>query len=210
MKPCDIKVGDKLRNRNGNYTVADIVSGEIKARYDSGVEFTVEASMALRIHSNIEREESSRIPKGVNKCNLNDFAWTLGVLASHGDFQADIPPNAYSSFSERYLKATGEAGLNKAKGIVLLQANANKWGSELRIYIPESITHNPKFVLPDDVEISAGFAVGTKRINKNWFWWDLVEKYNFRLGRTQDIDSIERALPENVRYNFKEGLAFKN
>ena len=92
--------------------------------------------------------------------------------------------------------------------MVQLPADSDKWGIELRIYLPETLTNNERFVLPAGVELSSGFGVGTKRINKNWFWWHLVQRLGFKLGRNQDLAAIEAAIPEHLRVAFRDGAQY--
>jgi hypothetical protein len=81
----------------------------------------------------------------------------------------------------------------------------NKWGSELRIYIPARFCANPRFVLPANLNLVAADVPENRRINNNEFWWHLVERLNFRAGRTQNLQEIEARLPDDVRASFRQG-----
>lgn len=209
MEASEFAVGRRYRNRAGYYEVLDIGRGQLIVRYDDGQQATINATIAARIYTNMEHEDTQQIPPGLSRDTEVDAVWTVGALARYGDFQADIPPRAYPGFVADYREATGVTTLNGVREVVLLPTDTDKWGIELRIYLPEALAYNERFVLPMGVEVSAGFGAGTKRINKNWFWWHLVRRLGFRLGRDQDLAAIEAAIPEHLRAAFREGAQYK-
>jgi hypothetical protein len=151
----------------------------------------------------MEREDANQIPHGV--ATPEDFAWTVGVIARFGELQADVPPQSLAGFREDYRQATGE---NPTHGVNELSSSAGKWGCENRIYIREDVTNHPRFALPRNVEVSAGNQPGIKRINKNDFWWHLVGRLGFRLGKGQNYQTIRESMPANLRTAFDEGLNY--
>lgn len=74
---------------------------------------------------------------------------------------------------------------------------------ELRIIFPETAVD---LELPPNVDVRAGAQDGFGRINNNWFWRMLV-KLGFRLGKVHDIEKIRASVPGKFREAFETGLA---
>jgi hypothetical protein len=97
--------------------------------------------------------------------------------------QAEVAAGARPAFEQRYLLATGR---NIVPGNPKhYQAQDNKWGAELRVYFndPGMAVSLAASGLP--VEYGRrGYLAGKfrYRVNKNEFWWELVENHGLRLG----------------------------
>lgn len=203
MQPNEFVVGRRYRNRTAWYEVLAIEGQVLRVRYDTGQEAQMPAETAARIFNNMEREDANQIPRGI--ASPEDFAWTVGVIARHGELQADVPPQSLVGFRADYRQATGE---NPVHGVNELSSSAGKWGCENRIYIREDVTIHPRFALPANVEVSAGNQPGIRRINKNDFWWHLVGRLGFRLGRNQNCQAIREVIPPQLQTAFDEGVNY--
>lgn len=208
MNASDFRVGRRYQNRLGFYEVIDIKSTELVIRYEDGQETRVDASTAAKIHTKIENEYISRLPEGLSAGNHPNFFWTIGVIARFGDLQAEIPPKSLSSFWRKYSEAAGLSSRDPISGIFLLEKDATKWGPELRIYLPVSVTASSRFILPRGVSLVSSTAKDSVRINKNSFWWSLVRDMNFRLGNCQDLKAIEQAIPSQFRDHYRSGISY--
>src|SRR5262249_11212233 len=123
---------------------------------------------------------------------------------------AEVPPQSWHGFSRDYSSITGIKDVaNQPSIIQIAQGGWNKWGSELRIYIPRRFVDHPRFTLPQNRDLVAGNGPDVMGINKNDFWWFLVETLGFRSGGTQDIERITNRLPKNIRESFHAGASEK-
>src|SRR6266550_4211630 len=136
MEENEFLIGARYHSRKGPYEVLAIDSGNLVIRYDSGEEARVDAKTLARIATNIEREEQRIFPNGLPAGREADFAWTLGVFAGHGELHAEVPPQSQEGFLQSYQQVCGN---QPAEGYFPISfGGENKWGSELRIYYPES------------------------------------------------------------------------
>lgn len=207
MRADEFLVGGRYRNRNQSYEVLEFRNGQIKRRNDDQTEDWVEAELAARIHTNIQREEAGAFPRQLPAGRNDDFAWTSGVIARHGELHAEVPPQSWRGFEHTYRATTGDHNIaNEPCVFQIAVGGNNKWGSELRIYIPIRFCGNQRFVLPEFVNLVDANVPENKRINNNEFWWHLVERLGFRAGRVQNQNQIESRLPNNVRHSFRDGF----
>jgi len=199
-------VGSTYRNRKSSYEVLQIEPKEIMVRLDDGKEVRLNKNIAARIAQNITLEEVSTIPPGIRSSETPDFFWTLGAIAIKGDLQAEIPPQSWYGFWADYTRITGIPASNSSPGISRITIGGqNKWGCELRIYIPVSFYQMSRFRLPADVHSASGNNPNNLRINSNWFWWHLIRTFNYRSGNKQDIMQIEATVPKAFVQDFRLG-----
>jgi len=103
---------------------------------------------------------------------------TMGVL-----LEAEVVPRQQKRFEKRYQEATGT--LVSPGSPEHYQDQANKWGSELRVYFNDPGLRAVLDALGAHVE---GPRKGYKssqyrfRVNDNKLWWNLVEASGLRLG----------------------------
>ena len=71
----------------------------------------------------------------------------------------------------------------------------------MRIYFPE----REDIEFPEDIDVRAGSAQGTFRINNNAYWWQLV-RVGFRLGTHHRVDDIRESIPDQFRADFDRGI----
>ncbi len=201
------QTGGRYRNRKGGYEVLGIDDNKLHVRYDTGEEEKLDSKIQARIVKNIDYEEAALVPKSLPELKQNDFFWTLGVIGKKGVLNAEVPPQSMKGFFDSYSTATGVLEIDDIEGLSPLESGGqNKWGSELRVYLPVEITEHQRFILPDDVNLVESYEPKKVRINKNSFWWSLVEGFGFYCGSSQDINRIQSRIPEAFLSDFMEGL----
>ncbi len=109
-------------------------------------------------------------------------AHPLGFAPGNVYLEAEINKNAQHDFSKRYLAATHDfvcPGDPPA-----YQDQPNKWSAELRIYFNADQAAISRLTARSyQVAATEGYrGEYAYRINNNDLWWELVEKYGFRLG----------------------------
>lgn len=207
MRADEFMVGGRYRNRNQSYEVLEIRDGQIRARNDDLTEYEVNAELAARIHTNIQREEAGAFPRQLTAQQHQDFAWTLGVIARNGELHAEVPPQSWRGFEHDYRTVTGNVDTAAEPCVFRIAIGGdNKWGSELRIYVPTRFCNMPRFVLPANLNLVAADVPQNRRINNNEFWWHLVERLNFRVGGIQNQQQIEAQLPNEFLQSFRDGF----
>ena len=207
MNANEFLIGSRYRNRDQGYEVLDIRGDQIRVRYDNLTEEWGEAVIFARIHTNIQREEAGAFPRQLPAGRNQDFAWTLGIIARHGELHAEVPPQSWRGFEHDYRRITGNHNIDAEPCIFhIAEGGDNKWGSELRVYIPARLCVMQRFVLPANLNLVAADVPENRRINNNEFWWLLIERLGFRAGRVQDQNQIEARLPEDVRQSFRDGF----
>ena len=207
MRPDEFVAGCRYRNRNGWYEVLQIKGNDLVVRYETGKEMQFDAETQARIISNIGIEERSVIPSNLSSTEMQTFGWTLGVIACQGELQAEIPPQSWRGFCHDYVSATGVCDIEKVEGLYrLTKGGHNKWGCELRIYLPENVVEQQRFCLPSDVALASCPHEGKVRVNNNKFWWHLVQRLGFVCGGKQDIRKIRKRLPAELHVSFDNGM----
>ena len=78
------------------------------------------------------------------------------------------------------------------------------WGSEGRIHCYSELNKFPAALVE---RFSKGNGRILKRVNCNEFVKELFNTYQFKLGDSQDIQSIQAAIPSDYHKDFKLGLA---
>lgn len=97
--------------------------------------------------------------------------------------EAEVAPNSQSRFEKRYFAATK---VSVSPGSPeYYQSQANKWGTELRIYFNDPGMAATLSATGTHVERGRkGYRSGqyVYRVNDNNLWWKLVEQQGLRLG----------------------------
>jgi hypothetical protein len=135
-----------------------------------------------------------------------DFFVVLGYLASNErqtKLDIETHPNQQVRIEYRYHTLTG-ISLVPSANYYVWSADANKWGSELRIYfhmndnIPQQLNR---------LVVSSRFqnSYHNARINDNDFVWKLIE-YGFRVEDNQDVSRIATRIPNHRQADFRRGL----
>lgn len=147
--------------------------------------------------------EEQKKASGIKEQNKKeDYFFTLGIIAAKGTLSAEMGYTYYNTFIKRYYSITGQC--ENVPFVFRCAPETKKPGSELRIEIENEITKNERFCLPENVRPVTD-KYGKTTINKNDFWWDLVEKLGFSTGRNQNIERILNNIPEKYREHFKAG-----
>ncbi len=207
MQANEFIVGSRYRNRDQGYEVLDIQGDQLHVRYDDLTEDWGDSTLFARIYTNIQREEAGAFPRQLAAGRNQDFAWTLGVIARHGELHAEVPPQSWRGFEHDYRTITGNPNIADEPCVFRSAiGGGNKWGSELRIYIPERFCNDARFILPANLNLVAADVPDRRRINNNEFWWFLVERLNFRAGKTQGQNEIQARLPNDVLNSFLLGF----
>jgi hypothetical protein len=197
--PNPFIVGERYLDRKGEYTITRLEGGKVAYRYDDGTEKVSDVEVKARIYLSILAEQ-----KSVHPYQSSRYFWSIGFLARHGEFQAEVPPQSREGFEENYLMLAGTRPTLHNRGYypIHIRTTCDKWGPELRIYFPDK---GHKMDFPADVEVHPGNEPGVLRINNNRFWWQLV-RAGFRLGLHHQIDRIREGVPIKYQSDFEGGF----
>lgn len=197
----NFKVGETYQNRQGYYQVLKINSDKLKILQGENVK-EIDLLIAARMIQNMTIEEVKK-SSGIKERNKQeDYYFTLGILAARGMFSAEVGYHYWNTFAKKYFIITGQ--FENIPFAYRMDINTNKPGSELRIEISKDIIFHERFCLPEDVKPVTD-KNGKTTINKNSFWWDLVEKFGFRTGSIQNVETILKNVPEKFKEHFKAG-----
>ncbi len=199
-------VGQRYRNRKGEYEVVEMKNNEMKVRYDGGQTETLDLSIQARIFENMQSEELSKTKKLSVKPQNQQFYWSLGfLLARKPNLIAFIPQHALRAFENRFYDATGQELSDNEKGIIIHPPKTDKRWYELRVTFTARANELYLLNFGDDVNIVEGSPDNKLwNINNNRFFLRLLE-FNFSTGSQQDKTNIERAIPNQYFAAFKEG-----
>jgi len=203
-------VGQRYRNRKGEYEVLQFQGDSMKVRYDDGSEQILSIAAQSTIIENIQREEmltkSSKKPSA--KPQNQQFYWSLGfLLARNPNLIAFIPQHALDSFKDKFLDATGRELLDNEKGITIHPPGTDKRWYELRVTFTARANELYLLNFGHDVNIVEGSPDSKLwNINNNRFFLGLLE-FNFSTGSQQDKAIIESAIPNQYIGSFKEGYS---
>jgi len=203
-------VGQRYRNRKGEYEVLEIKGDSMKVRYDDGSEQILSMSSQTIIFENMQREEmltkSSKKPSP--KPQNHQFYWSLGfLLARNPNLRAFIPQHTLGSFKDKFYDATERELLDNEKGITIHPPGTNKRWYELRVTFTARPNELYLLNFGHDVNIVEGSPDSKLwNISKNPFFLRLLE-FNFSTGSQQDKASIESAIPNQYLDAFKQGYS---
>ena len=203
-------VGQRYRNRKGEYEVLQFQGDSMKVRYDDGSEQILSIAAQSTIFENMQREEmltkSSKKPSA--KPQNQQFYWSLGfLLARNPNLIAFIPQHALDSFKDKFLDATGRELLDNEKGITIHPPGTDKRWYELRVTFTARANELYLLNFGHDVNIVEGSPDSKLwNINNNRFFLGLLE-FNFSTGSQQNKASIENAIPNQYIGSFKEGYS---
>jgi len=203
-------VGQRYRNRKGEYEVLQFQGDSMKVRYDDGSEQILSIAAQSTIFENMQREEmltkSSKKPSA--KPQNQQFYWSLGfLLARNPNLIAFIPQHALDSFKDKFLDATGRELLDNEKGITIHPPGTDKRWYELRVTFTARANELYLLNFGHDVNIVEGSPDSKLwNINNNRFFLGLLE-FNFSTGSQQNKASIESAIPNQYIGSFKEGYS---
>ena len=202
-------VGQRYRNRKGEYEVLEIQGNSMKVCYDDGSQQILSISTQATIFENMQREEmltkSSKKPS--TKPQNQQFYWSLGfLLARKSNLIAFIPPHALDAFKDKFYDATGRELLDNEKGITIHPPGTGKWWYELRVTFTAGPNELNLLNFGYDVNIVEGSDNNLWNINNNRFFLRLLE-FNFSTGSQQDKASIESAIPNQYLDAFKQGYS---
>ena len=203
-------VGQRYRNRKGEYEVLQFQGDSMKVRYDDGSEQVLSIAAQSTIIENIQREEM--LTKSSKKPFLEpqnqQFYWSLGfLLARNPNLIAFIPQRALDSFKDKFLDATGRELLDNEKGITIHPPGTDKRWYELRVTFTARPNELYLLNFGHDVNIVEGSPDKKLwNINNNRFFLRLLE-FNFSTGSQQNKTNIESAIPNQYLGAFKEGYS---
>lgn len=203
-------VGQRYRNRKGEYEVLQFQGNSMKVRYDDGSEQILSIAAQSTIIENIQREEmlTKLSKKPSAKPQNQQFYWSLGfLLARNPNLIAFIPQHALDSFKDKFLDATGRELLDNEKGITIHPPETDKRWYELRVTFTARANELYLLNFGHDVNIVEGSPDSKLwNINNNRFFLGLLE-FNFSTGSQQDKATIESAIPNQYIGSFKEGYS---
>ena len=203
-------VGQRYRNRKGEYEVLQFQGNSMKVRYDDGSEQILSIATQSTIFENMQREEM--LTKSSKKPFLEpqnqQFYWSLGfLLARNPNLIAFIPQRALDSFKDKFLDATGRELLDNEKGITIHPPGTDKRWYELRVTFTARPNELYLLNFGHDVNIVEGSPDKKLwNINNNRFFLRLLE-FNFSTGSQQNKTNIESAIPNQYLGAFKEGYS---
>jgi len=204
-------VGQRYRNRKGEYEVLEIQGNSMKVRYDDSSQRVLSMSTQATIFENIRREEmlpTKSSKKLSTKPQNQQFYWSLGfLLARNPNLRAFIPQHALDSFKDKFLDARGRELLDNEKGITIHPPETDKRWYELRVTFTARANELYLLNFGHDVNIVEGSPDSKLwNINNNRFFLRLLE-FNFSTGSQQDEAAIESAVPDQYLDAFKEGYS---
>lgn len=208
----ELEVGKKYNhNKWGEYTVLSLSNEKMMVRFGEGEtsevkELTIRLAAQMIFNQQCDIAKALNSNKIITKGNEEQIAYTIGRIAKYGYLCiTGIRDSRFEAFKYRYEKATGNK-LEKVENISLLCDNANKWGDEYTIHLPKDFMKNEYFALPENTNLIEN-KDGTYTINDNKFWWSLVEKFGFVLGKEQNAEIIKARCPVKLKENFIKGMA---
>jgi len=208
----EFKVGNKYNHpKFGEYTVLSFSGNDkMKVSFVESEKSEVR-ELTIRVAAQMIFNQECEIAKALNGKSLerkgteDQIAYTIGRIAKYGYLCiTGIQDRKFDAFKIRYEKATSKV-IEKIENISLLCDNSNKWGTELTINLPKDFTNNDSFALPENTNIIEN-KDGTFTINDNKFWWCLVEKFGFVLGKNQDFTVIYDHCPKELRESLIKGF----
>ncbi len=185
-------VGQRYRNRKGEYEILEIQGDSMKLRYNDGSQQILSISIQATIFENMQREEMLLIKskKPSPKPQNQQFYWSIGfLLARNPNLVAFIPQHALDAFKDKFYDATGRELLDNEKGITIHPPGTNKRWYELRVTFTARPNELYLLNFGHDVNIVEGSDNNLWNINKNPFFLRLLE-FNFSTGSAQDKASI--------------------
>ena len=230
----DFQVGSRYRNRIGTYEVRAIEGNYVRVAYDNGREDILNAEIQARIIENVRRStmlrdvQPSQVSNRTRRRNNSrrastartsrsrpggivrgrNFYQSVGFLASRTTMvEAIIIPSRQMQFEEKYREVTGFTVGREAVGLSVHNRDIQKWGDELRVTFEASSAKKDSLDFGSDVSIvdDPGNRGRSWRINRNRFWWELVEM-GFTLGSSQNIDAIRAGVPSAYKVAFDQGI----
>lgn len=201
-------VGQRYRNRKGEYEVLQLQGDSMKVRYNDGSEQILAISTQATIFENMQREDNKSSKKPSTKPQNQQFYWSLGfLLARNPNLIAFIPQHALDSFKDKFLDATGRELLDNDKGITIHPPGTDKRWYELRVTFTARANELYLLNFGHDVNIVEGSPDSKLwNINNNRFFLRLLE-FNFSTGSQQNKTSIESAIPNQYLDAFNEGYS---
>lgn len=174
---------------------------EAEAAYLAEKEAEKRALEEERYNKQVERE-LKRL-NGLSVANIaNDFDdverfyYILGWIAGHvTTIRAAMPDYAESWFTSRFGNVPHTTVDSKKRTV---NGNPMQWALSMHISFKRS-ENTPE-------EIASKYSNANRTINSISFVWDLVDKYNFTFGKTQDIEAIKETIPEEYMNEFELGL----
>jgi hypothetical protein len=135
-----------------------------------------------------------------------EFFEILGYLTSpkrNTKLDVETHPRKQDVFENKYRQLTGVNPVPDNHNYYVWDANADKWGTEMRIYF-NGISSNIHHKLHDlIVSPRPGFGYDF-RINNNDFIWRLIE-YGFLLQDEQDETRVRQHVPAQYQADFNNG-----
>lgn len=195
--------GGTFFDRVGCYTVNKIDRMGMQITYENGESEFVDTSrfdIKARIHQNIHGEYTRK-----HQSTNENYFRTLGFLARHGRFKAELPEHTVKGFVGNYEQLTGEPFPTTHEDI-RYEYNPAIWGPGLRIVFQE-----PDFELDfgmdvDDLIYSSARVI---TLSRNKLWLKLIS-LGFRLGTDHKVDQISKSiLDKSDRKFFEEGLNYR-
>lgn len=188
----------------GEYKVISINGDKLKAQFsDKTQELT--AKIQAQFLFNKKCENKSKMLCVSN--NEENIAWTLGLFAVVAHVEAEVGYYSWEKFVNKYESITGDK-IENCPCAFCCKPETWKPGSELRLQFPLEITNHARYALPDGVAHVIDNK-GKTTINRNRFWWHIVEKLGFRLSaKGQDIEKIKNNMPKEYQNVFMEGVEY--
>jgi hypothetical protein len=208
----EFDIGNKYEhNKWGEYTVLTFISNDkMEVRFGEGEKSEVK-NLSIQLAANMIFNNKCSLAKSLNRKNIiingseSQIAYTIGRIARLGCLCiTGILDSKFEAFKIRYKKCGNDIS-NKVENITILCDNANKWGAEYTIQLPKGFNSNECFALPEGTNIIENVD-GSFTINDNKFWWCLVEKFGFILGKIQDMAIIYNNCPKELRDSLIKGI----
>ena len=132
------------------------------------------------------------------KSSADEFYYSLGWLAKYaGTVAAAMPDYLADAFAKHFGAETPCRVVDSKKVGPSGYTSQWTWSFSVSLKKPERIP----------ATIAQHLNPAGKAVTDTTFVWDLVDKYGFKFGKTQDIDKIRGCIPSGYMSSFEAGLA---
>lgn len=198
----------KLTLTDGSSELLATLVEEFKLSLDAKVAEEREQKLrqeAERIKAIEEAKEQARLAEKKRKLDLK--IQSMRPMSLTTDYELIGWMASHVSTISATVNSDYEAWFQKNFGIVdhtVVSADAETATGNPMKY---SLSFRAGFTSELPAVLRRGEGVGTKVINSVAYIWDLIDKYSFRFGKTQDLEAIRKCIPAEYLEDFERGFA---
>jgi hypothetical protein len=207
-----IAVSDDVKSSLAKYLdLMAVVQSELAERFQNERKAAVEAALRAKDEARQKAKEEAKYKKRLDKlnesCSFEFFKSKfspesryelIGWMAKHvKHIKPTVPASMMDWFKRKFGEVENVAIVDDSK--LTSGGHAMKWNLDLRATFDTQV---PKALL--SIANKSG-----KVITDVSFIYNLIDKYNFEFGDTQNIDSIKSVINENYMGQFEAGYEAK-